>query len=78
MNGSNCISLWEACRQVGGYPELLWNLARRHDIEIHLVGRRRDISRDELEALGCYVNQWLNRPRLVRPSSAAIKELTRT
>jgi hypothetical protein len=74
MNGSNWISLWEACRQVGGYPELLWNLAHRHGIEIHLVGSRRYISRDELEALGCHVSQWLNRPRLVRPPSVAMKE----
>ena len=58
------ISLWAACLEIGGYPELLVNLARKHDVEIHVKGRARYLNREDLEPLSRHVREWLNRPRM--------------
>jgi hypothetical protein len=66
MNGKKRLSLWAACLQVGGYPELLLNLARQHGLEIHEKGRARYVNRDDLDRLGRHVREWLDRPRMSR------------
>jgi hypothetical protein len=66
MDGKKRLSLWAACLQVGGYPELLLNLARQHGLEIHQQGRGRYVNRDDLDVLARYVRDWLDRPRMSR------------
>jgi hypothetical protein len=66
MNRKKPLSLWAACLEVGGYPELLLNLARHHGLEIHQKGRARYVNRDDLDSLGRYVRAWLDRPRMSR------------
>jgi hypothetical protein len=66
MTRKKRLSLWAACRQVGGYPELLLNLARQHDLEIHRKGRARYVNRDDLDRLAQHVLEWLDRPRMSR------------
>lgn len=66
MNGKTRLSLWAACLQVGGYPELLLNLARQHGLEIHQKGRARYVNRDDLDRLRRHVREWLDRPRMSR------------
>jgi hypothetical protein len=66
MDGKKRLSLWAACLQVGGYPELLLNLARQHGLEIHQQGRGRYVNRDDLDALARHVREWLDRPRMSR------------
>jgi hypothetical protein len=68
MNVTKRISLWAACEEVGGYPELLSKLATQHGLEIHMKGRARYVNRGDLESLGRYVRDWLNRPRTSRRS----------
>jgi hypothetical protein len=58
------ISLWAACLEIGGYPELLVNLARQHDVEIHVKGRARYLNWEDLEPLSRHVREWLDRPRM--------------
>ena len=80
MNRKKRISLWAACLEIGGYPELLSNLARVHQLKIHLKGRARYVSREDLEPLGRHVRDWLNRPRMSRQSRITERppgELTR-
>ena len=60
------ISLWAACLEIGGYPDLLSNLALKHGLEIHLKGRARYVNREDLEPLARHVQEWLNRPRMSR------------
>jgi hypothetical protein len=60
------ISLWAACLEIGGYPELLLNLAREHDLEIHAKGRARYVNQEDIEFLAGHVRKWLNRPRMSR------------
>jgi hypothetical protein len=66
MVGKKRLSLWAACRQVGGYPELLSNLARRHGLEIHRKGRARYVNSDDLDMLAQHVLEWRDRPRMSR------------
>jgi hypothetical protein len=66
MNGKKRLSLWAACLQVGGYPELLLNLARQHGLEIHRKGRARYVKHDDLDSLARHVREWLDRPRMSR------------
>jgi hypothetical protein len=66
MNRKKRLSLWAACLEVGGYPELLLNLASQHGLEIHRKGRARYVNRDDLGSLGRYVRAWLDRPRMSR------------
>jgi hypothetical protein len=66
MNRKKRLSLWAACLEVGGYPELLLNLARQHGLEIHRKGRARYVNRVDLGSLGRYVRAWLDRPRMSR------------
>jgi hypothetical protein len=66
MNRKKRLSLWAACLEVGGYPELLLNLARHHGLEIHQKGRARYVNRDDLDSLGRCVREWLDRPRMSR------------
>jgi hypothetical protein len=68
MNRTKRISLWAACLEIGGYPELLSNLARVHELKIHVKGRARYVSREDLEPLGRHVREWLNRPRMSKQS----------
>jgi hypothetical protein len=68
MNRTKRISLWAACLEIGGYPELLFNLAREHELKIHVKGRARYVNREDLELLGRHVRDWLNRPRMSRQS----------
>jgi hypothetical protein len=60
------ISLWAACLEIGGYPELLFNLAREHDLKIHVKGRARYVNQEDIEPLARHVREWLNRPRMSR------------
>jgi hypothetical protein len=69
MNRKKRISLWAACLEIGGYPELLLNLARKHDLEIHVKGRARYVNREDIEPLARHVFEWLNRPRMSRHMS---------
>ncbi len=66
MGGKKRLSLSAACVHVGGYPELLLNLARRHGLEIHQQGRGRYVNRDDLDVLARHVREWLDRPRMSR------------
>ena len=66
MDRTKRISLWAACLEIGGYPELLLNLARTHGLEIHVNGRGRYVYRQDLERLAWHVREWLNRPRMSR------------
>ena len=66
MNRTKRISLWAACLEIGGYPELLFNLAREHELKIHVKGRARYLNREDLEPLARHVREWLNRPRMSR------------
>jgi hypothetical protein len=70
MNGKKRLSLWAACLQVGGYPELILNLARRHGLEIHEKGRARYVNRDDLDTLARHVRDWLDRPRMSRATES--------
>ncbi len=64
MNRMKQISLWAASLEVGGYPELLSNLARKHGLKIHVNTRGRYVDREDLEHLRRHVGEWLNRPRM--------------
>jgi hypothetical protein len=80
MEREKRISLTAACREIGGYPELLFNLARKHDLGIHMKGRARYVNREDLEPLAKHVREWLNRPRMSRLMNLAdrpAKQLTR-
>ena len=66
MNRKKRLSLSAACLQVGGYPELLLNLARQHGLEIHQKGRARYVNGDDLDRLARHVREWLDRPRMSR------------
>jgi hypothetical protein len=66
MKRKKRLSLWAACLEVGGYPELLLNLARQHGLEIHQNGRARYVHRDDLDSLGRYERAWLDRPRMAQ------------
>jgi hypothetical protein len=66
MNRKKQVSLWAACLEIGGYPDLLTNLARNHGVEIHLKGRARYVNRADLEPLARHVREWLDRPRMSR------------
>jgi hypothetical protein len=66
MIGKKRLSLWAACLQVGGYPELLSNLARQHGLEIHRKGRARYVNGDDLDRLAQHVREWQDRPRMSR------------
>lgn len=68
MNRKKRVSLWAACLEIGGYPELLSNLARKHNLEIQVKGRARYVNREDLEPLARHVREWLNRPRMSRQS----------
>jgi hypothetical protein len=68
MDRTKRISLWAACLEIGGYPELLWNLAREHELKIHVKGRARYLNREDLDPLARLVREWLNRPRMSRQS----------
>ena len=57
MGGKKRLSLSAACVHVGGYPELLLNLARRHGLEIHQQGRGRYVNRDDLDVLARHVRR---------------------
>lgn len=74
MNNAKRISLWAACLQVGGYPELLLNLARQHGLEVYVNGRVRYLNRDDLESVDRLVRDWLNRPRMSHPSRKTSRE----
>jgi hypothetical protein len=68
MNTTKRISLWAACQEVGGYPQLLFKLARQHGLQIHVKGRARYLNRGDLESLAPHVRNWLDRPRIRRRS----------
>jgi hypothetical protein len=76
MNRTKRISLWAACLEIGGYPELLWNLAREHELIIHEKGRARYLNREDLEPLARHVREWLNRPRMSRQFKIAGRPAT--
>ena len=75
MNRKKRLSLWAACLQVGGYPDLLLNLARQHGLEIHQKGRARYVNRDDLDRLARHVREWLDRPRMSRAAGLRGAEL---
>ena len=77
MNRKKQISLWAACLEIGGYPELLTNLARQHGLEIHVKGRARYLNREDLEHLGRHVREWLSRPRMSRQLKTPVRRRTR-
>ena len=64
MKRGKRISLWAACRQIGGYPELLLNLAQEHDLEVCKIGRAHYVNLEDLEQLALLMADWLNRPRM--------------
>ena len=66
MNRTKRVSLWAASREIGGYPELLSNLARTHGLKIHVNARGRYVNREDLEHLRRHVGEWLGRPRMSR------------
>jgi hypothetical protein len=66
MNRTKRVSLWAASLEIGGYPELLSNLARKHGLKIHVNGRGRYVDREDLDQLRRHVGEWLNRPRMSR------------
>jgi hypothetical protein len=66
MNRMKRVSLWAASREIGGYPELLSNLARTHGLKIHVNARGRYVNREDLEHLRRHVGDWLGRPRMSR------------
>jgi hypothetical protein len=66
MDGKKRLSLWAACLQVGGYPELLLNLARQHSLEVHQQGRARYVNCEDLDSLAQHVREWRDRPRMSR------------
>jgi len=71
MNRMKRVSLWAASREIGGYPELLSNLARTHGLMVHVNARGRYVNREDLEHLRRHVGEWLSRPRMsreIRPS----------
>jgi hypothetical protein len=68
MTGNKRVSLWAACGQIGGYPELLLNLARRHGLEVHQKGRALYLNQEDLDRLARHVVEWRDRPRMSRAS----------
>jgi hypothetical protein len=75
MNRKRRISLWAASLEVGGYPQLLSNLARENGLEVQINGRARYLNRDDLEQLDRLVRDWLNRPRMSRRSREKSRDL---
>jgi hypothetical protein len=72
MDGKKRLSVSAAALEIGGYPELLLNLARQHGLEVHQKGRSRYVNLDDLEMLARHVREWLDRPRMSRtPQSIA-------
>ena len=68
MTEKKRLSLWAACGQIGGYPGLLLNLARRHGLEVHQKGRALYLNLEDLERLAQHVVEWRARPRMSRAS----------
>ena len=65
MDGSKWVSIWRAALTVGGYPELVWNVARAAEFETRAVpGVGRQVRVDDLDAIGVRVRAWLDRPRM--------------
>lgn len=77
MHGTKRVSLWAASLEIGGYPELLFNLARKHGLKIHVLARGRYVERDDLESLRHHVREWLNRPRMSRALDPADRTAAR-
>jgi hypothetical protein len=68
MKQTKRISLWAAGLRIGGYPKLLFDLARQLGLEIHVIGRARYVKEEDLDRLALHSEAWLNRPRKRRPS----------
>jgi hypothetical protein len=76
MNSTKRVSLWAASLEIGGYPELLSNLARKHGLKIHVNTRGRYVNREDLEHLRRLVGEWLSRPRMSREISPSERMAT--
>jgi hypothetical protein len=68
MRACKRVSLWSACRQLDGYPQLILNLAGRTGIVIEKVGQSQYLNSEDVERLRPLVKEWRERPRMSRPS----------
>ena len=73
MDEKKRVSLWAACLQIGGYPELLLNLAQQLGLEVSIIGRARYVNRADLGRLEEGMKAWLKRPRMSRRIKSAAR-----
>ncbi len=73
MDEKKRVSLWAACLQIGGYPELLLNLAQQLGLEVSVIGRARYVNRTDLGRLEERMEAWLKRPRMSRRGTSATR-----